>query len=366
MKTPSRQVLRLRPAGALESALHRGASAVPPLFYEQPLPGVSLTAPSKLVAAVVLGVAFVVVHRWGAGPDVFKDLSWTLGAMITVSLLCVYYATHTLRALIPEMARHLPRKARAAFRTQVAASLNDAALVRAGLLFGTANCGMALAFGIPPYTPGAGVLTYYLGVFLVGFICGMAVRGIVAVLTIVGDFARKPRPRLDYASPDGCGGLLFIGKALVKFSSVTLLVGVLIALYILKAPWTREAVWAEALKQFWVAFPFIASVGVLLVPTEEIHKLLQAYRSSEDRRIQRGMLRTRAGIHDASLDPASRQAFQEEYDYLARLRTEVSRMRTWPFDFAAGGKYAGVFAGHAAVMWQYMSQWVPRLISWIT
>src|SRR6266404_919941 len=59
----------------------------------------------RIVVSVVLGLAFLVPHyggNWLWGKEV-NDWSWLLGVLITTTMLCLYYATHTLKTMFSEM-----------------------------------------------------------------------------------------------------------------------------------------------------------------------------------------------------------------------------------------------------------------------
>ena len=71
----------------------------------------------------------------------------------------------------------------------------------------------------------------------------MAVFAIYGLLVAFKAFPRKLKRCLDFTAPDRCGGIAFVGEALVVFSSVTLIAGVMISVYILKADWTRDDTW---------------------------------------------------------------------------------------------------------------------------
>ena len=57
----------------------------------------------KITLSLLLGLIFLGVHSLRIGSQVFADWSWFLSIVITSAMLCLYYATHTLRTIFPEM-----------------------------------------------------------------------------------------------------------------------------------------------------------------------------------------------------------------------------------------------------------------------
>src|ERR1700704_3309921 len=61
----------------------------------------------RVLVSGILGLAFLAVHYLSIGNLVFgidvSDRSWFLGILISTAMLCLYYATHTLRAMFPKM-----------------------------------------------------------------------------------------------------------------------------------------------------------------------------------------------------------------------------------------------------------------------
>src|SRR5438128_12424520 len=72
-------------------------------FYERianRIPGYIL---GRVVVSGLLGFAFLTAHYLNIGSQVFDDWSWFLAVLISTATLCLYYATHTLRTMFPEM-----------------------------------------------------------------------------------------------------------------------------------------------------------------------------------------------------------------------------------------------------------------------
>ena len=196
-----------------------------------------------------------------------------------------------------------------------------------------------------------GRIALFTGFFVVGFICGMAALGIFGVLHVIKTFMRASDLEKDYSAPDRCGGMLFLGEALVKFSSVTLVMGVLIAIFIVNFPWTgRDKIIVKAVMWFWIAFPFFLSLLVLLAPATEINRVLSDYKVKEEDKMDSRLAILRIKIDDPNLPAADQEAARKDYEYYAKVRSEIYDMRTWPFGISSSVQYATLFVTNAGAM----------------
>ncbi len=57
----------------------------------------------KVLVSTLLGLAFLAAHYVSIGNKIFEDWSWFLSALISTAVLCLYYATHTLRTILSQM-----------------------------------------------------------------------------------------------------------------------------------------------------------------------------------------------------------------------------------------------------------------------
>src|ERR1700693_6237959 len=66
---------------------------------------------SRVAVSVILGLIFLIPHyaaQFWAGEKKF-DWSWFLAVLIAGAILCLYYATYALKALLPEMESRLDK-----------------------------------------------------------------------------------------------------------------------------------------------------------------------------------------------------------------------------------------------------------------
>jgi hypothetical protein len=291
--------------------------------------------------AVALGLVFFIPRFLTSRPTIFHDLSWMVGLMITAATLFLYYATSTLQNLVMEAEARLPASSRHLYMKPLQSWLSDRKFVIAGAAFGVLNCIMGYSFGLRP-SPLPGKITIYFGYFVVGFVSGMAAYGVTGVYGFVHGFVRA-EPQLDYQDPDKCGGTSFLGSALVKFSVLNLVMGVMISIYIEFAPWTNHdgkhpAV--HVLMWAWIAFPYLVSLAHILGPGAALHALLQSYKTRTQREVAAEVKRIRASLQ---MQNGNNKALREDLDYQLKLQAELYRMNTWPFSFASIVHFALAF-----------------------
>jgi hypothetical protein len=273
---------------------------------------------------------------------VFSDLSWMVGLLISLAIVLLSYATSTLIILVTEADLRISAGLRNLYMGRLRFWLSDFKFLLAGAFFGLLNVTMGYSFGVK-YRALPSRLTIFFGFFIVGFVCGMAAYSLSGVIGFVRGFVTA-NPTLDYREPDRCGGTSFLGEALVKFSLVNLVMGVLISIYIVCAPWTnRNHTFVHVLIWAWIGFPFIVSLAYLLGPGTVIHGLLQRYKRQEQQMLFVRLRHTRANIPIASVDA---KTLREELEYELRLQTELYKMNTWPFSPASAVQYSIGFCVH--------------------
>ena len=329
-------------------------------FYDRVIIRFPVHVIGKLLVSALLGLIFLAAHYISIGNKVLSDWSWFLSVLISTAMLCLYYATHTLRTIFPEMDLRLRPDGDDVYMTPLKRILSDRNFILAGLFFGLLNCGFGYSFGLP-YVKGLAVFTILGGYYLAGFVCGMAAFGIYGVLVTINAFSRKAKRSLDFTSPDRCGGTLFLGEALVVFSSVTLIVGVMISVYILKADWTRDNTWwVTSLKWFWVAFPYVMSLIALIAPAVAIKKELREYKMEQESVLQGQLTELRKRLENNRRDATERKALREDYEFRTSMRKDLHRMRTWPYGLGSNLKYLTVFVANFYASVDSALAWVRK------
>jgi len=307
------------------------------------------TITNRLVVSVLIGLPFLALHYYlpSLGEKEINDWSWFLGLLITTAMLCVYYATYTLENLFREMNARLS-PAEQLNVSLLKRALSDAKFAWAGVAFGLANCGVGLLLGLP-YSHFRAVAAILVGYFLAGFVCGIAVQGIYGISAPIRRFSGKANGYFDFTSPDHCGGTGFIGDALIVFSSVTLVVGVMISIYVFETKWQRNGLWWVAfIKGMWITFPYLCSIFALLGPAVPITEALREYKMNEDIDLKCRVANAREAL-EKQAEPDKRKNLREDYEFLQNRRKDLHAMRTWPFGLGANLKYASMLLGSITV-----------------
>jgi hypothetical protein len=325
-------------AGKAEDAFHPFYEWLPDRF---PIPFIV-----KMLVAIAAGFLFLASRWLAVGDAIVTDGSWLLGAIITTALICLYYATHTFRAMLQPLNLRLPEGA-AKFPARLE-YLSDRDFLRGGLFFALLNCGVGWLLDASD-GDGWEVATLYLGFFLAGFACGMPVAGIRGVVITLIRYL-DCGPKVDYTNPDGCGGFLFLGQALIKFSGVTLLVGVLISIFILKFGWSDQTDTfvdvARAVMWMWIALPFLLSLTILLAPASRANQLLMNHKIQTEVELALELNRAREDLEQVG-DNDRREGLRSEIERLGKLRAQLHQMRSWPLNPQAHISFGILFVTNA-------------------
>ena len=317
-------------------------------FYERWAAKLGLGALGKLLMAGGAALTFFLPYYARVGFAALENWSWVLALLIAGAPLFLFYATATLRNLFPAWQTHIEQGDATSFMVPLRTVLSDRNFLLAGIFFGVTNTAMGLLFGIDLHDPIAAALLL-IGYFIAGFVCGLPAMGIFGVVATLRSFTGTTRLKLDYTAPDRCGGLSFLGVALVKFSVVTLLEGILIAGYILLADWTgADDPWVQLIMWGWIIFPFLLSLVVLIIPAIDLNQMLSRYRHHKEQELQAKCAGLRGHVEETDLD-GDRERLRNEYDFLCRRREEVHNMRTWPFSAGATTSFIGAFLSNLVV-----------------
>jgi hypothetical protein len=322
----------------------------------------------ELGVALSLGGGFLALRAWAVGAAIFADWSWLLALLIAAAMLCLSYATHTLHGLLPEMSLVLRKgggeaNRDAVFMAPIERLLSDRRFIVTGVGFGVFNCAVGAALGAPCERP-FDCATLFFGFFLAGFVCGMAVQGICGVTVALTEFGRHAKAGLDYSAPDRCGGVQFVGEGLVVFSSVGLIGGVLISLYILNVPWTHDRFWlVNMLEWFWIAFPFLLSLVILMAPAVPLNEALRQYKVEQEARLQEELARISASLKSEA-EPLRRKELRDQAAEYQAVRKDLHTMGTWPHGISANLKYLGIFLANMLASANTVQSVLPKLLHW--
>lgn len=319
----------------------------------------------KILCSLFVGALFLVPHYMVVEAKILNDWSWLLCLIIVVAMLCLYYATHTFRAMFPHMKIRLgatdSNTLENVYRDPIKEYLSDRSFLQFGILFAVLNCIVGWALGVP-YHEFWPKVTTYVGFFLAGFVCGMPVAGIRGVVITLTRYVDQGQPKVDYTNPDGCGGFLFLGEALIKFSAVTLIVGILLSLYMLEVKWSNAGndlnkineltAIVQAIMWMWIALPFLLSLTILLAPASRANNALMNHKIQKEVELALAFNKARDALQEAGSDAERRDELRHEIEYYATLRAQLHQMRTWPLNAETNVKFVILFVSNAWVAFQ--------------
>ncbi|KKK69793.1 hypothetical protein LCGC14_2930470, partial [marine sediment metagenome] len=84
-------------------------------FYDKLADRLRISFIGKLVLSILLGLSFLglryisVMKSGDVTKYILEDWSWFLALLITTVMLCLYYATHSFKNIIPEVLRRIPK-----------------------------------------------------------------------------------------------------------------------------------------------------------------------------------------------------------------------------------------------------------------
>lgn len=329
-------------------------------FYERGVDAVPGGFIGRVLFAIALGVAVLGIHYLGIGGEVFKNYGWVLSIIVMVAGLSLFYATHTFRMLLPKLAGRLRRERQAGFLALIELHLSDRKFFIAGLVFGSLNSLMGVVFGLPGVYDTLPAKAFILtGYFVAGFVCGLALWGIIGVIRCISAMADDNDSFFDYTSHDKCGGTQFIGWALLVFSAVTLIVGVLITVYISLTDWQRKgSMIVEVLYAGWIVLPYIASVFVLIVPAISINRSLVRYQIEKDRRFIESIKSIFDELESKGITSERKSELYADYEFQTNMRKELHEMRTWPFSVGANSTYFFSMASSCFATYESVNKWL--------
>ncbi|AUB80130.1 hypothetical protein [Candidatus Thiodictyon syntrophicum] len=323
-----------------------GRNIVP--FYEHWLARSRLP---PLVFSVLLGLIFLLIHSFLAFQyqiNIFRDFSYLLAIMMMLCMFLIFRATDKLKEFVVDLI-DLSGLGEREYADIFVLKLSEIAgykLLFFGVCVGLLNVLMGIAFGIW-YRHPVMIISLCLQFFMIGLLCGMALRGLLVVIKLVWSLQHDRRIDINYMHPDDCGGTLIVGKVLFVFSMHTLIMGLFIAFYIYVTPWeyratSRIAAW---FMNIWMLTPFVASLMVFVLPVLRLHQLLDHYKRREHRIIRLKMEDISRQI--AQIDPAASQRISFLNAILEHLKFQddyIARMNAWPYNSRYSVSYLIAFA----------------------
>lgn len=295
----------------------------------------------KLLFSIFLSILVLGLHYISIGSKVFVNYGWVLSVIIIVACLSLFYATHTFRMLIPKFGSRLSSGSKKRFISHIHRYLNNKTFIAYAATFGVLNLCMGILFKLPEvYATPLDKITIVSSYFLAGFVCGLALAGIMGVTKCISNVFEYDGYFLDYTAHDNCGGTQFIGWSLLIFSLVTLSVGILITFYMSSTEWYgTHTVFVNILYFSWVTLPYIASLIILIVPAISINNRLTKYKLEQDKKLSKIIKELFSELEGVDVSSDRRKELYADYEFQTNMRRTLHEMRTWPFSVGTNSTY---------------------------
>ena len=315
-------------------------------FYEKLVDFLKLP---YIFTCALLGILILFIHYFVGQVyriNIFSDFSWMLSGMTAYVLILVIFATKQSRKFVIDLYDVFSIDvSNNTYRNQLRKTLKNSQLITYGIGFGITNTCLGVFFGIW-YDDLMMKLSISVQFFVVGFVNGFAICGIIGVVKLIGQVSKEEDLRLSIMEADKCGGTSRLGNVLVQFSFITLSAGILISLYIYNSSWVNKG-WLSV-KTFiyiWMVFPHLAASTVLLMPGLGLHNILKEFKSRQGQifRIKSRTLEKEMLELLNNYDLQSMQKFNQltvQSDQISYINSQLHSMRVWPLNINFGLGYA--------------------------
>jgi len=318
-------------------------------FYQRLLRLIPI--PNFVSAFLIMTPSFIIHYLIGLsfGVNTLADFSWFLPFMSGAILILLIWATGHLKSfalqLYPAFGIDVgDQKPLEIIRHH----LSDKTMLKFGLLFGSLNVSLGSFYGVWYKEIILNISLIY-QIFLVGFIAGLAISGIVSILKAIRYLKSSDVTDIHLNCPDNCGGMVRIGNSLLKFSLVSLIAGILIAYYIYNTPWSNQD-WT-VVRYFmyaWMGFPHVAAITVLFIPFYDIHLMLTEKKNKTMVRLYEQLEQIRqkllsSSAQDVEPDVGRFDVLSTKHDILRSMYEEVENVNDWPTNPRARTSYAFIY-----------------------
>ncbi|MEX0963176.1 MAG: hypothetical protein WDZ52_03920 [Pseudohongiellaceae bacterium] len=244
---------------------------------------------SKLGISLAIGAVYSLLQYY-ALPDkmvFFSENCWILGLIITTSSFSLYIATDVFRHNLQTM-----RKIEGTYSDSLKVVnewMNDKWLLLAGFGYATLNTTAGHLLGVPAvfFESTSALSMVYLGFFLAGFVSGMGLLAITAVVVLYLKFAPSLQYSLDPNDPDGNGGIKKLGDSLWLFGGLIGAVGILVSIHMFGVSWTyMDKPYVQFIFLFWISVPYILAVSAVLIPGLAVRRQVSYYKSYKSNQLK--------------------------------------------------------------------------------
>jgi hypothetical protein len=159
---------------------------------------------------------------------------------------------------------------------------------------------------------------------------GMGLHGIIAVIALYLRLVPNLHNSLNPNDPDGNGGIKKLGDALWFFGMLIGAVAILISVYMFGVRWVFiYKPYVQIVFLFWVAFPYIVAISVVLIPGLAVRRQVSYYKDDKKTQLKKEIARIYASYNQFAdkEDEAIATEKKELSEKLNRIQDELQRLK---------------------------------------
>ena len=322
----------------IKTQIRDGLNQHPIVFYNKWLAKLNL---NYILASFLVGLFFFLLHYivgYINKVNIYTDYSFLVSIMIALNCYLVFAATERLKEFVINLVE-LTDITMEEYEQKYHALLVEISksLPKCGIFFAIINPFIGIIYG-HWYSNLYMSISLFIQHSVIGFTCGIALGGIIAVVKLVQKVGAKEKLKLDYYAPDKCAGTLIIGKVLFYFAIYTLIMGIFIAAYINISPWTHRHLnlYVDFTFYLWTALPFVASIAVFVLPVFRLHQILLDFKKNEQVKVRKMLHHINEKI--LLLNPDTKdfnnklQSLKTHYDQIEKIDNLLENLNTWPYN----------------------------------
>lgn len=262
-------------------------------FYDPYREGQMLSMTAKVSISLSVGLLYILAFFLVIPNKVafFEQSYWVLGAIMSTCIMALYAATMAFRKALATIDK-FEGKSRLG-QDIVENWMSDSRFILAGTGFATLNTTVGHLLGLPAvvHESVAALTMMYVGFFLSGFLAGIGLLSIAAVITLVLRFAPSLQHTLNPDDPDGSGGIGTLGDSLWFFAFLIGAVGILVSIFLVNVRWSfMYKEYVQTIYLLWLALPYLLAVSIVLVPGLAVRRQVTEYKEFRAKQLKKEQL----------------------------------------------------------------------------
>lgn len=309
-------------------------------FYDPYRGGNMLSMVAKVSISLSVGL-FYLLAQFLTLPDkmvFFEQSIWVLGAIMSTCIMAMYAATMAFRKSLATIGR-IEGQSKIC-QDIIENWMSDNQYLLAGAGFATLNTLVGHLLGVPAeiHQPAIALGMLYVGFFVSGFLAGMGLLSIAAVIALHLRFAPNLQHALDPEDPDGAGGIGTLGDSLWFFALLIGTVGVLVSIFLINVNWSLiYKGYVQLIYLLWLALPYVLAVSVVLIPGLAVRRQVSQFKSYRARQLkeEQSKLFSSYKNFDVVADDkiiASKKEINEKMDHIEKQMKKLREMRNSHID----------------------------------